>query len=473
MSANQDDDERGLPPAPSAAATLSVLDRTPTLRELSDKDGLRELCERFTAVLGIGVALFDMEGFALAPSPVPAYCAERCRRFDETERCGATKDNVAVPLPDGDRQESRGCFTGLRYHAIAIRSGMDAIGVAVLGPFEDAAHARDEDPPSGADEAARAELAVLREGVRRLDKKQLADAAEFVGGTLELFLFAHLKSYLTARVHLESVNDSFRELQSKNRELRASFEKLKALDTLKSNFLATVSHELRTPLTSIIGYGEMVLDGIGGKIVPGTRKHIELIVLKGEQLLQLINSVLDISKVESGRMELAIDRVKLKAVVEDALDSVRPQAKKKDLTLTAKIGDDVPDLIADQYKLRQILVNLLGNAVKFTPAKGRVRISSRRIGRGPQSRVEIRVSDSGVGIAAEHQAKVFERFYQVDNSSTRHHGGTGLGLPLVRSFVEMHGGTIRVESAVGKGTTFIVDLPIQPPPRPTTPGLGS
>jgi two-component system, NarL family, sensor histidine kinase BarA len=308
--------------------------------------------------------------------------------------------------------------------------------------------------------------------VRQFSLAEAERHARLAGGTLELFLFASLKSYLTAKVHLESVNDSFRELQAKNRELRSSFEKLKALDVMKSNFLATVSHELRTPLTSIIGYAEMVVEGIGGKIPAPAKKHVQLIVGKGEQLLELINSVLDMSKIESGRMELSIDRVSLEEVVDDAIASVAPQAQKKNLKVTAKV-EGVRDLLADKYKLRQVLVNLLSNAVKFTPEGGKVRISAKRAGKGPEGKVVIQVSDSGVGIPAELQAKVFERFYQVDNSSTRQYGGTGLGLPIVRSFVEMHGGTIRVESEAGKGTTFIVEIPVTPPARgsskPATP----
>ncbi|HVO31299.1 MAG TPA: histidine kinase dimerization/phospho-acceptor domain-containing protein, partial [bacterium] len=367
-----------LPSAPGSSF-LSALDRTPTLREMADRDALAELCERLRALLGLGVAIYDNEGTAVvAPPPIPAYCEARCQQYDETERCAATKANVGAPLADEDRQESRGCFTGLRYLALRLRSGVDVVGVAVLGPFDEADRARAGDMPERADEKARATLSVLREEIRRVDRAELARVAEFVTGSIELLLFAQLKSFLTSRVHLESVNDSFRELQSKNRELRASFEKLKALDVLKSNFLATVSHELRTPLTSIIGYGEMVLDGIGGKVPPGAKKQIELIVLKGEQLLQLINSVLDISKLESGRMELNPERIKLKELVDDALASVRPQAAKKKLVLSAKIGDEFPELIADRYKLRQVLVNLLGNAVKFTPEGGKVGIKSRR-----------------------------------------------------------------------------------------------
>jgi signal transduction histidine kinase len=420
----------------------------------------------------VGVALYDLEGHpVVAPQPIPKYCERRCTKHGEQARCDSTKKNVALPLSFDDRQEIRGCFTGFKYYGAQVRSGMDAVGVAVLGPFQDAASKDFGDPPEGASAADKEELARMRAGVRSLAPDEAARLATFTAGTIELFLFASLKSYLAAKVHLESVNDSFRELQAKNRELRSSFEKLKALDVMKSNFLATVSHELRTPLTSIIGYAEMVMEGIGGKIPAGAKKHVELIVAKGEQLLELINSVLDMSKIESGRMELSIDRVALEEIVEDALNSVRPQAQKKDVKLSSKV-EGARDLLADKYKLRQILVNLLSNAVKFTPEAGRVKITARRTGgRGPEGRVVITVSDTGIGIPAEQQAKIFERFYQVDNSSTRQYGGTGLGLPIVRSFVEMHGGTIRVESEAGKGTTFVVEIPVTPPPRGSKPAL--
>ena len=442
-----------------------TLERTPAIREMADAEALRELCENLCGLLGVGVALYDLEREAIVPpAPLPAYCERRCTRHGEAERCETTKQNVALPLSFDDRIESRGCFTGFRYLAVQVRSGMDAVGVAVLGPFQDAESNDVGDPPEGVSAEDKVDLATLRADVRRLKPEEAKRLARFAAGTLELFLFASLKSYLAAKVHLESVNDSFRELQSKNRELRASFEKLKALDVMKSNFLATVSHELRTPLTSIIGYAEMVVEGIGGKVPAGAKKHVELIVAKGEQLLELINSVLDMSKIESGRMELNIDRVSLEPLVEDALGSVRPQAQKKNVKLSAKV-DGARDVLADKYKLRQILVNLLSNAVKFTPEGGKVKVTAKRTGKGPEGKVVIQVADNGVGIPAEHQARVFERFYQVDNSSTRQYGGTGLGLPIVRSFVEMHGGSIRVESEGGKGTTMIVEIPVTPPPR--------
>ena len=446
-----------------------ALDRTPTLREMADAETLRELCENIGTVWDVGIALYDLEGHAVVPPPPsPAYCERRCTKHGDATRCESTKSNVALPLSFDDRTESRGCFTGFRYLSVQVRSSLDNVGVAVLGPFQDADSANPLariDPPEGVSPEDKEALAKLRQDVRRLTSDEAAKLARFTGATLELFLFASLKSYLTAKVHLESVNDSFRELQAKNRELRSSFEKLKALDVMKSNFLATVSHELRTPLTSIIGYAEMVLEGIGGKIPPGAKKHVALVVAKGEQLLELINSVLDMSKIESGRMELSIDRVSLEQIVEDAIASVTPQAAKKDLKITSKV-EGVRDLLADKYKLRQILVNLLSNAVKFTPENGKIRVSAKRAGgKGPDGKVVIHVADSGVGIPAELQAKIFERFYQVDNSSTRQYGGTGLGLPIVRSFVEMHGGTIRVESESGKGTTFIVEIPVTPPPR--------
>ena len=452
-------------PAESGALP-GALDRTPTLREMADAETLRELCENISGVWGVGIALYDLEGHAVVPPPpIPSYCARRCTKHGDEPRCDSTKTNVALPLSFDDRTESRGCFTGFRYLGVQVRSSLDTVGVAVIGPFQDADSANPGDPPEGASADDKAELLRLREDVRRLTGDEAAKLARFTGATFELFLFASLKSYLTAKVHLESVNDSFRELQAKNRELRSSFEKLKALDVMKSNFLATVSHELRTPLTSIIGYAEMVLEGIGGKVPSGAKKHVALIVAKGEQLLELINSVLDMSKIESGRMELSIDRVRLEQIVEDAIASVTPQAAKKDLKVTAKV-EGVRDLLADKDKLRQVLVNLLSNAVKFTPAGGKVRVSAKRAGgKGPEGKVIIHVADSGVGIPAELQARIFERFYQVDNSSTRQYGGTGLGLPIVRSFVEMHGGTIRVESEAGKGTTFIVEIPVTPPAR--------
>ncbi len=391
----------------SAPATVG---QTPGLREMVDVASLHRLCNRLSTLAGVAVVVRDAQGKAVVPP-------------HEAEDGSGDARSKRKPVPT---RRSRGFRSG--HVTRALRANLDEVGEAVI---------------------ATGDVAV----------------ADAIAEVLELFLFVSLKSHYQKVVHEASVQDSFLELKAKNRELKASYEKLKALDLMKSNFLATVSHELRTPLTSILGYADMVL---GEKLRSGPRRNLQQILVKGEQLLEMINSVLDMSKIESGRMDLKLERIDLRRVVEESMGSVRPQAAQKGLKLSIKVGGGSEHLVADRDKLRQVLVNLLSNAVKFTPHGGRIVLSTARVGRGPTARVVLKVADNGIGIPAAQQDRVFERFFQVDNSSTRQYGGTGLGLAIARNFVELHGGAIRVESEPGRGTTMIVEIPLQAPSKPAS-----
>ncbi|HYD41768.1 MAG TPA: HAMP domain-containing sensor histidine kinase, partial [Anaeromyxobacter sp.] len=282
------------------------------------------------------------------------------------------------------------------------------------------------------------------------------------------------KNLIAAKLHIEAVQESYRELQDKNAKLEDSYAKLKELDRLKSNFLATMSHELRTPLTSVIGYSEMMLEGLGGPLTTEQREYLGIIMEKGENLLQLITSILDISKIEAGRVRLVLSEVEPAQIMRDAVATLLPLARKKGLKVACEPGV-VPRLVADRDKLRQCLVNLCSNAVKFTPAGGTVTVRGEVL---PGDRVAMHVADTGIGISEEHLAKVWDVFYQVDGSSTREYGGAGLGLAIVKSFVEAHGGEVQVRSAANHGSTFTLVLPLRPAnapaitPAPTSAAAG-
>jgi signal transduction histidine kinase len=276
-------------------------------------------------------------------------------------------------------------------------------------------------------------------------------------------------------MHMASVQESFRELTEKNKKLQEAYERLKELDRLKSNFLATVSHELRTPLTSIIGYSEMILEGIAGEINDEQREFLSTIHEKGEQLLELIKSLLDLSKLESGTMSLRRAETDCGKLAEQVVSTLTPAARKRGVVLEAQIGQDLPILFADAGRLRQVLNNLTENALKFTPEGGTVSIGVQRVllesaevggfgsalmATAERPAIEFSVRDSGIGIPPEQRDRVFDAFYQVDNSSTREVGGTGLGLSIVKRLVDAHDGTIRVEGNEPQGTAFIVTLPI-------------
>jgi signal transduction histidine kinase len=241
----------------------------------------------------------------------------------------------------------------------------------------------------------------------------------------------------------------FREIEEKSRQIEAA-------NRHKSEFLANMSHELRTPLNAIIGFSEVLQERLFGELNEKQAEYTDDILTSGRHLLSLINEILDLSKVEAGRMELEVATFDLPLAIDNARTFVRERATKHGINLDVTVDERLGDFVGDERKIKQILLNLLSNAVKFTPEGGRVGISARRV----DGSVEISVSDTGIGIAPEDQAKIFEEFRQVGGDYAHKKEGTGLGLTLAKKFVELHGGKIWVESEVGKGSTFIFTLPI-------------
>jgi GAF domain-containing protein len=242
----------------------------------------------------------------------------------------------------------------------------------------------------------------------------------------------------------------FNEIQDKTRQLEVA-------NKHKSDFLANMSHELRTPLNAIIGFSEVLLERMFGEVNDKQADYLKDIHESGRHLLSLINDILDLSKIEAGRMDLELASFHLPTAISNALTLVRERAQRHGVTLTAEIDPRLGDFSADERKVKQILLNLLSNAVKFTPQGGRVDVSAKM----DTDHVEIAVRDTGVGIAPEDQGALFEEFKQFGKDSDRKAEGTGLGLALTKKFVELHGGAIRVDSAPGRGSTFCFTLPVR------------
>jgi signal transduction histidine kinase len=221
-----------------------------------------------------------------------------------------------------------------------------------------------------------------------------------------------------------------------------------------------MSHELRTPLNAIIGFSEVLLERMFGELNPKQEEYLQDIMTSGRHLLSLINDILDLSKVEAGRMELELSAFDLPAALEGCLTLVRERATRHGIALDLAVDERLGQIVADERKVRQVVLNLLSNAVKFTPEGGRVAVGGARA----DGDVEISVSDTGIGIAQDEQEAIFEEFRQADSDYTRKREGTGLGLTLARKFVELHGGRIWVKSELGKGSTFTFTLPERPWP---------
>jgi signal transduction histidine kinase len=244
-------------------------------------------------------------------------------------------------------------------------------------------------------------------------------------------------------------------------ELGRLYEQLEAANRHKSEFLANMSHELRTPLNAVIGFSDVLLERTFGELNDKQEQYVSIVLGSGRHLLSLINDILDLSKIEAGRMELELTSFDVEMAIDNTVTLVRDRAARHNLALAVDVEPGLDPVVADERKVKQILLNLLSNAVKFTADGGRIGVRAGRVDGG----VEIAVTDTGIGIAPEDQAAIFEEFRQVGTDVVRKREGTGLGLALTRRFVELHGGAIRVESELGKGSTFTFTLPERPWPE--------
>jgi two-component system, NarL family, sensor histidine kinase BarA len=446
------------------------------LEDLVERQALEELLHGFYELFELPLRVFAIDGKLIASAGKQPSLYEYLNGLSGGRRAlQALVQDVKSIDPGDEGRLSHACASGGLYFVIGIHYDARVIGRMVLGPFLPPAHS---EPPASLlaidpaldPERARALLSELP----RAAPESVLRMARHLAKSLDLILFSGHKALLTSSMHLASVRESYRELQDKNAKLQQAYDRLKELDRLKSNFLATVSHELRTPLTSIIGYSEMLREGIAGRINDDQREFVATIHEKGEQLLDLIKGLLDLSKLESGSMSLRKADMDLTLVIQDVTQTLAPSARKKQIALEWEAESGLPTLWADAERMRQILLNLTENAIKFTPSGGSVRISARSTvmdralsedGGGmvllPNKRpaLELRVADTGIGIAPSDRERVFDAFYQVDSSSTREQGGTGLGLSIVRRLVDAHDGIVEIEDNPPQGTIFVVTLP--------------
>ena len=316
-------------------------------------------------------------------------------------------------------------------------------------------------------------------------------AAVAISNALAYREIAVLNLNLEARV-----TERTRQLSEANAALEVSHRKLRELDQLKSDFVSNVSHELRTPLTAIRMSVDNLLDGVVGDVSPTLQRYLTKVQNNTDRLVRLISDLLDLSRIEAGRIELHRTKVGVAEVIQDVVDSLRPMAVEKGLELSLVPSGTDFFVFADRDKLQQVLINLTGNAVKFTPSGGRITISARlvpaledqrstsvgapeppRLGdslllppgppaaalpssAAPQQYVEVSVADSGEGIPPEELSAIFDKFHQVRRENRYKAQGTGLGLSIAKSLIELHGGRICVESRLGKGSRFVFTLPM-------------
>jgi two-component system, NarL family, sensor histidine kinase BarA len=466
------------PAAPAKTLDELTLGSNVTLEDLVSRDGLTEMVKSANELFNVPIRVFTDDGKLLADAAdsIELYA------YLSTSRNGraALSEVVAAvkALAPGENGEARfTCVTGAAYRVAAIEYDSRQIGRMILGPFTPDPAA---EPPASLlaidDQLDPENLRALYRKLPRGDEETVTRVARHLARVLDLLLFSGHRALLTSNMHLASVRESFRELEDKNQKLQVAYDRLKELDRLKSNFLATVSHELRTPLTSIIGYSEMLVEGLAGDLTKEQREFVQTIRDKGDQLLALIKGLLDLSKLESGTMSLRKNHVDVGALIKDVVSTMAPTARKKEVELQFDVEKGLPAIWADAERLRQVLLNLTENAIKFTPVSGSVRLTARITGMDAQNAgdaggmvllgarrtaVEMRVADTGIGIPEVERTRVFDAFYQVDSSSTREAGGTGLGLSIVKRLVDGHDGAVRIEANQPRGAVFVVTIPVK------------
>jgi len=288
-----------------------------------------------------------------------------------------------------------------------------------------------------------------------------------VGELTALVTILHDRTEALERVHLYDqlrlaseelegkVQSATAELARQNELLRRQALEVEQASAAKSQFLANVSHELRTPLNAILGYAAMTLQGVSGELAASQRRNLNRIDANARHLLTLINDILDITRIEAGRMPVQVVAFAMPALVHEVFTELEPIIARSGLQVSTKVAADLPMLKTDRQKVKQILVNLLGNALKFTQ-RGSVTI---RVEKAGSTKMSIRVIDTGIGISKADQTTIFEDFRQVDSGPRRPYGGTGLGLSICRRLTSMLRGTLSVEGRLGHGSTFILNIP--------------
>jgi signal transduction histidine kinase len=284
-------------------------------------------------------------------------------------------------------------------------------------------------------------VTILHDRTEALEKARLYEQLEHASKELE-----------------EKVREATAELVRRNELLQRQAVELEQASQLKSQFLANMSHEFRTPLNAILGYTSMLLQGVNGEMTAAQKRNLTRVDSNAKHLLNIINDLLDISRIEAGKMPLHVEQFELPTLVGELLAEVEPLIQKARLSASTELPPDLPLLASDRQKVKQIVLNLLTNAIKFTP-QGAIRVSARYD--RPQDEVAVSVHDTGIGIAEKDQQKIFEDFRQADDSVTRQYGGAGLGLSICRRLANMLEGSITVESRIGAGSTFTLHVPRQ------------
>lgn len=455
----------------------SVLDRKLLLKNLLSSEALAKITQEFSELFHVGLRIFDEEGQKLADAKTDTgeFCSAVFASAAGRQACSQTVSRLtsgpleplagetlaAADTPLAPSAIVVPCMSGTRYLLAPIVLDGDVLGRVVMGPFLP----QKPHPWPACLDAEAHRLDRLSEKMEPTSEAKLVRLLLHFLSTLHLLMAAGQRVFFASCVHVETMVEHAKELEKQNRQLLQMNQQLREVDRLKSSFLATVSHELRTPLTSILGYSEMLSEGLAGPMNMEQSEYVATILERSQSLLGLISSMLDITQIEAGKVHMNFGPLSLGELVRVALASVRPMLAKKKLTIAAHLPA-VSDAIGDKERLKQVLINLLSNAIKFTLPQGKISVVLTEKGHQAELNApgyRLWVEDTGIGIPKDQLDNVFNSFFQVDSSSTREFGGAGLGLAIVKGFVEGHGGLVRVISDSNQGARFTLILPAQPP----------
>ena len=425
---------------------LGISDRVPPLSDLIRGDDLQRALAPFLSGTVVGIALFARDGTLFAGAHADGGSMASWEQLPpeaaaSVQRGGSSSFGIGRSIFD----------------VRAVYAGTERVGVLVV--------ARAADPTDARDAPASDSLA-----------DSLADA---LVGVVAMLLQAGYATWVTSEMHLASSESAHTAMTKRASELERAVAHLRELDKLKSNFLATVSHELRTPLTSVIGFSEMLIEGLAGPLNEEQADYVKTILDRGEELLTLISHVLEMSQLEVGTLRLDLEPQSLPRILARAVETLRPAADASSVHIDVQLPLEgvLPAVLVDAEKTQRVLQNLIGNAIKFSKPGGVITVAAAPapirkpfqeetlFGEEAEDAVRLTVTDQGIGISADEMPKIFEAFYQVDASPTREHGGAGLGLSIVKNLVSAHGGDVWVESELGVGTSIHFTVPIGTHPR--------
>jgi signal transduction histidine kinase len=450
---------------------------TPALSDLLHGASFTEVLNNYNRLFDLAVRVFDVEGnlLAEASSALPV-CHAFCKSEAGKKRCIATRMKIKKAVPEDKRLLSIDCLSGLRYSAAPISFQGRVVGKLVMGPYrpteQDSLAKPSVIPPD--EQIDLAETTRILQSMRATPMTLLRKIANAMLSVLDTILFSAHKTFVTSEMHIAAIRESFKEIAAKNKQLEDMNERMKEFERMKASFLSTVSHELRTPLTSIIGYSDMLVSGIAGSLGEEQQKFIDTIKTKGEELLRMISAILDFTQIETGHLSLDLEEVSPRELLENIVHKSKETADKRGVRLSLQLVDDLPRVMMDTAKIQSAVWHLIDNAVKFSPVGGVVKVSAQITAAsgddasddgdgfvllGTPNWLEIAVQDFGEGISGENQSLIFQPFTQLDDSTTREHGGAGLGLALVKQFAAAHNGRVEVKSTPNEGSLFLLQIP--------------